>query len=193
MTDVQTVAQEAPPFAYDPETTNIAVRMADEGIPVRAIARATKIPSDDLRDILEEAIARGGILSIPNDDWPVGTARAHRTPSIVSMASLSDELLDIYIGKIFKATRLEAAVLIPLIKRPEVNRDGLHQSIEDRRTTATDQTDPKMVDVVICKLRKKLELHSLSIVTNWSRGYEMPIADRKRAAAMIMEYANRES
>lgn len=177
----------------NPEVNNIAIRMADEGIPVRAIARATKIPPDELREVLEDALGTGNLLTIPGEDWPPGTARANRHPTILNISSLPHDLLDIYVGHVFKATRLEASILIPLIKRPEVNREGLHAAIEDRRTAATEQTDPKMVDVVICKLRKKLALHDLLIVTHWSRGYQMPFEHRKRAAAMILEYANRES
>ena len=177
----------------DAAVNKIAIRMADEGIPLRAICRATKIPSDDLREVLDDAITRGCILQVPNEDWPIGTTRVNRCPAAASLASLSDELLDCYIGHVFKATRLEAAVLIPIIKRPEVSREGLHQAIEDRRPGATEQTDPKMVDVVICKLRKKLAVWELIILTNWSRGYSMSSDDRKLAAKMIMDYANNES
>lgn len=182
------------PAQFQPiDVDKIAVRMANEGIPIRAICRATKLPSDDLRLVLQEAMDRGCLLQLPNEDWPKGSARETRCPSVANLASLSDELLDCYIGHVFNATRLEASVLIPLIKRPEVSREGLHQAIEDRRPSASDQTDPKMVDVVICKLRKKLKIHELLIATNWSRGYSMSAEHRKKAADMIMEYASKES
>lgn len=173
--------------------SKVAIRLADEGIPIRAIARATKIESDELREILAEAVERGCILQVPGDDWPPGTGRETRCPSAASLASLSDELLDRYIGHVFNTTRLETSVLIPIIKRPEVSRECLHQAIEDRRPTANDQTDPKMVDVVICKLRKKLKAHDIIITTNWSRGYSMTAADRKMCADKIMAYSHRET
>ena len=171
----------------------IAIRLADEGIPLRAISRATKLPSDDLREVLREAVERGCLLQIPGEDWAPGSNRDSRCPSAASLASFSDQLLDRYIGHVFKTTRLETSVLIPIIKRPEVSRECLHQAIEDRRPTANDQTDPKMVDVVICKLRKKLNLLGIVITTNWSRGYAMSADDRKKCAGLIMDYANRET
>jgi hypothetical protein len=53
-----------------PRETEIAVRLADEGVPLAVIARATQIPSADLRKQLQEALERGRIIEMPRNDWP---------------------------------------------------------------------------------------------------------------------------
>lgn len=174
--------------AYDP--TPIAIRLADEGIPVRAIARATKIPSSDIYDVLRDALARGEIVELPKDDWPPGTRRAAR--SVLSGTPLDDDTaLAFACARFFKTTRLEAAILAVLIKRTEVTKQQLHLVIEQNRPSeGRVETDPKMVDVVICHLRKKLKPHDLKIETVWGIGYLMPVEARDRASTMLSQFTS---
>ena len=51
----------------DPEAP-IAVRLANEGVPVRAIARSLLHPSENVRLAIQEAIDVGTITSMPRDD-----------------------------------------------------------------------------------------------------------------------------
>ena len=48
----------------------LAARLADEGVPICAIARALKIPSDDVRETLQDALGEGVIVEYPREDWP---------------------------------------------------------------------------------------------------------------------------
>ena len=61
---------------------DVAVRLAIEGVPVQAIARAIKFPSEDVRIALEEARDFGKIIELPASDWPVGQSRSTRWPCL---------------------------------------------------------------------------------------------------------------
>ena len=47
---------------------DIAVRMADEGIPIAAIARSVGAKSADVRMVVEEAVQRGHSSAVPRHD-----------------------------------------------------------------------------------------------------------------------------
>ena len=172
-------------FTPPPALAGVAIRMADEGIPVRAIARATRVPSSDVYEVLRDALAAGSIVEIPKDDWPIGSQRSERT-AFNGTPLEDEEALKFACARCFKATKLEAALLAVMIRRNEVTKQQLHIVIEqNRQTEGRDETDPKMVDVLICHLRKKLKAKNLSIETVWGIGYLIPVADRERAIAML--------
>lgn len=168
----------------------VAISLADEGIPVRAIARAVRIPSGDVYEILRDAISVGALLEIPRDDWPVGSTRAQRF-ALVGTVLENEEALQLACGRCFRATRLEAVILAVLIKRTEITKKQLHLVIEQSRPSENrEATDPKIVDVMIHHVRKKLRPSGLQVVTVWGLGYRMPPADRDRAIEMLMSYAS---
>ena len=166
----------------------IAVRLADEGIPVRAIARATKVSSEDIRDVLHTALDQGLIVQLPRDDWPVGVARDRHIPDALSAKPVETERMIFNIVRLFKVTKLQAALFSVLIKRNEVTKETLHQVAEQRRLPNKEETDPKIVDVVICNLRKKLKPFDLEIKTAWACGYYMEPLDRARANSLLKTY-----
>jgi hypothetical protein len=61
-----------------PPMTDLALNLAAEGVPLRAIARATDTPSDVVRQQLAEAHACGRLFDLPKEDWPVGVPREQR-------------------------------------------------------------------------------------------------------------------
>lgn len=165
----------------------VAVRLADEGIPIRAIARATHIPSEEIYEALRDAIAQGSIIEMPRDDWPPGSGRGNR--SVFNGTPLEHEHeLKCACARFFKASPLEAAMIAVMLRRNQVTKEQLHAVIEANRPSANhrDTTEPKMVDVMICKMRKKLLVHNLKIETMWGLGYLIPAADRERAIALLM-------
>ncbi len=165
----------------------VIVRLAHEGVPVRAIARATKVESADIRLLLAEAVDTGQIVSVPRDDWPPQVARDQRVPEY-SKGTLDEAHLILNIVRLFAVTQQEARILLVLIKRREATRNMLHGVIESRRPHPKTETEPKIVDVVICKLRKKLKAFDLSIVTVWSCGYFMIPEHRQKALGMLNTY-----
>lgn len=177
-----------PDEATSPALAPIAERLADEGVPVRAIARALKHPAEGIRAAIADGIYKGRILLMPKDDWPVGQSREDRHPSYTRATRMTDETLINGCIRLFKVTKLQAALLASLLVRNEVNKDTMHQIIESRRTPGRGETDVKMVDVVICNLRKRLRPFNYTIKTLWACGYYMLPADRKDILDKVNEH-----
>lgn len=179
---------EATAVVAPPLDVAAAVRMADEGIPVRAIARTLTTPSADIYELLREAIDQGTILEMPRDEWPQGSVRSTRTLFIGSPLE-KDEDLRLACASFFKASPLEAAMLALMLRRDTVTKSQLHTVIENTRANpqGKEVTDIKMVDVLICKLRKKLKTHDLYIETMWGHGYAIGKAHRETAVALLLK------
>jgi hypothetical protein len=152
------------------------------------MARALKQTTDAVRETVQEAIANGRIVQMPKDDWPVGQSRDDRTPTFIRQNRMDDESLIFSCIRLFHVTRLQASLLAVLIVRNEVSKDTMHQIIESRRTPGKEETDPKMVDVVICHLRKRLKPFNLKINTLWACGYYMEPPQRKTILEMVNKY-----
>jgi len=165
----------------------ITVRLANEGMPVRAIARCTGRASEDIREELREAMEEGILLQLPRDDWPPHANREERVPEY-ARGAFDPSLLILNVVRLFGVTQQQACLLLTLIKRREVTRKMLHNEIERRRPHPKVETEPKIVDVVICKLRTRLKGFNLKIVTVWSCGYYMPPEDRRKALDMLNSY-----
>ena len=140
-----------------PALVPYAERFADEGVPIRAMARAFKQTAEAIREAVETAIYAGRIVQMPKDDWPVGQSRDDRSPVFIRQNRINDDSLIFTCKQLFKITRLQASFLAVLINRNEVSKETLHQVIESRRPPGKEETDPKMVDVVICLLRQRLK------------------------------------
>ncbi len=167
----------------------IATRLADEGVPLAAISRALKAPSDQVREALHLAKADGYIVAMPREDWPPNSLRDNRDP--VPGRKMDDDDITRNCVRVFKVTHQQASLLSVLIRRNEVSKGMMHQIIEKARgSNKDDQTDPKMVDVVICNLRKRLKGTPLKIETMWGCGYFMKPENRKLALELIGDYAN---
>lgn len=176
------------PFDTRPLFDAVAVRLADEGIPVRAIARATALPSEEVYQALRNAIARGSIVEMPRDDWPPGSSRNARSAFTGTILE-QEQHLKSACARFFKASPLEAAMLATMLRRNEVTKEQLHAVVEQNRPGANEnreQTDPKIVDVMICKLRKKLRVHDLEIKTMWGMGYLMSPSHREKATQLLL-------
>jgi DNA-binding response OmpR family regulator len=165
------------PFAHE-----VAINLAHEGVPVRAIARSTKTPGEEIYEILKAAVEDGRLIEIPKDDWPHGSRR-ERTPAEAAVLGLDEVALQMTCSAYFRLTRLQSAVFTSLIRRPTVTKEQLHQAIENNRLANQDPTDLKMVDVVICHIRKKIKSMGLEVGTIWGIGYSM----RPDHRATVME------
>lgn len=166
---------------------DIVIGLADEGVPVSAIARAVKHPSAAVRRVIHDACGTGAITHVPRDDWPPGTRREERLPDVVA-STPDDEAMIMACVRTFRVTRLQARLLSVLIRRPEATKGMLHQVVEQERDPTKDVTDLKIVDVVICHLRKRLRPMQLEIKTIWSCGYFMEAEQRARANAMLNDH-----
>jgi len=177
------------PVAASPE--DIAIRLADEGIPVRAIARAIRVAGSDVYEILTTALLEGRIVDIPKDDWPPGSPRANRSQSDHNILN-DEEQVKFLCSVKFKTTRLQSALLTAVLKRQQVSKQTLHDVIEHTRLmygTNKEPTDQKMVDVMVCHLRKKLKPFNFDILTVWGVGYRMDPVHREAALVMLTALA----
>ena len=95
-----------------------AIRLADEGVPLRAIARATNTPSDQLRTKLREARDEGRLLDLPKEDWPPGFPRDQRALQLSRMVTQNPEAVTLAANHVFGLTATEVTLLMTLIQSP---------------------------------------------------------------------------
>ena len=128
---------------------------------------------------------------MPKDDWPPSQRRADRLPAILPYEMTEKEML-FACQRALRLTRLEASFMMVLLKKNSADKDTLHHVVEQQREArrtrpdTSDPTDPKMVDVVICKLRKKLTPHGIIITTLWGRGYYIDEQGRQRSREVLL-------
>lgn len=169
------------------------ISLADEGVPVCAIARATHTPSEAIYELLEYAVEDGRLVELPRSDWPPGSLRRSRVQPEQSTLNLDDSTLGLALAAVFKMTRLQVAVFLALLRRPQITKAQVHAAIEGTRQLASEETDPKMIDVVICHIRKKLRPFNIELKTVWGQGYTVAAAERDRVLALVSAYLQPQS
>jgi hypothetical protein len=172
-------------YVPDPVLSPLVTLMAREGVPVRAIARATNKPADWVRCAIQVAAEKGAITRTPKDDWTPGTNADAREPAFVRNIKGTDEDLGLGLSRLFRLTRVETAYMLLMLRKNEVTREMLHNAGEECRGNPPDPTEIKIVDVFICKLRKKLRPLNIEITTIWGKGYYMPANHRKHILDLI--------
>lgn len=75
-------------------------------------------------------------------------------------------------------TGQESAVFGVLVNRPLATKDAVMAALY--RSIGRDEAEPKIVDVFICKMRKKLKPFGIEIRTIWGQGYALPETLRHR-------------
>lgn len=158
---------------------DIAVRLADEGVPLRAIARATRISSADLRERLRLAQAAGQLLDLPREDWPPGFPRDQRALQLSRLVMENRDQLLIAMQQVFGLTPTEIELLLMLVQHPTLFTDR----ISDVMTSRT-------VYVHVCAIRKRLEPYGIEIQTLWGHGYQFASKDRHKVMDIILHRAS---
>ena len=153
----------------------IAVRLADEGVPLRAIARATNTPSDQLRAKLHEARDEGRLLDLPKEDWPPGFPRDQRALQLSRRVTQDPEAVSLAMQQIFHLTATEVSLLMALIQ---------NASVPKARWAA--HMAHKTVDVHIHNIRRHLNAFGVAIETIWGYGYKLSDPHRRKVMDMIL-------
>lgn len=163
---------------------DMAIRFADEGVPIRAIARAVRVPPDLIRTCLEKARERGRLFELPRDDWSPKIPRDKRVPELEKLSGRHD-MFHPDIMRCFNLTSRQAYILLMLLKFRHASRDML-MSIGRR----SNEREPscKVVDVQICNLRKRLAPFGLEFHTHHGIGYFMATEHRRKALQIILEF-----
>jgi hypothetical protein len=169
-----------------PALAVVVVRLADEGVPLCAIARATQIPSTNLRQKLHEAVQAGWLVELPRDDWPPGCPRDQRALQISRMLRDNREALNIVVQQLFALTPSESRLLVKLLDSEHTSREALHIALS---RTSDPTSDIKIVDVLICDMRKRLQKFGIEILTLRSYGFQISLPDRNRILELILPQA----
>lgn len=85
-------------------------------------------------------------------------------------------------------TPYEEAVFLMLMHRDACTKEQLMSGVYDHRYVG-DLPNIKIIDVYICKLRKKLKGFGVAIDTHWGRGYSISPAAKRHANEMIANLA----
>lgn len=83
-------------------------------------------------------------------------------------------------------TRNEAAIFGMLLKQKLVLRTSVMMILYAHEQ---DEAEIKIVDVWICKMRKKLKSYGIEIHTQWGQGYFLPAESKSRAVTLFDEKA----
>lgn len=84
----------------------------------------------------------------------------------------------------FGLTRQEGALFGLLLKNPLVTKEFAISALYLHKQ---DEAEIKIVDVFICKTRKKLKPYSVEIETVWGRGYRLPPESRAIAEKLLAD------
>lgn len=154
----------------------VAVRLADEGVPLRAIARATNTPSDQLRERLSEAKTNGVLVDLPKEDWPPGFPRDQRALQLSRMVADDRAAVELALQRVFRLTSTEIGLVLLLLANPSVPKERINMV---HRT----------IDVHICNIRRRLAPFDIGIGTLWGYGYQLTTAARQRIMELILAHA----
>jgi hypothetical protein len=167
----------------------IAANLAHEGVPVQAIARALARSFDEVYETLQYFIDVGGITVMPVSDWPPSSKRGDRLPAWIAKEAEAVQIFTVQ--RALKLTRLMASFMLVLLKRDDADKETLHYVIETQRSLRRsrpenpEMTDPKMVDVVVCNLRKRLRPFGVTVKTLWGYGYYIDEDDRAKVEQLL--------
>ncbi|WP_367278227.1 helix-turn-helix domain-containing protein [uncultured Alsobacter sp.] len=79
----------------------------------------------------------------------------------------------------------EQKVMGVLLTREMATKDALMAALYT--ANGRDEAELKIVDVFICKMRKKLKPFAISITTVWAQGYALPPDIRRTLRAKLLE------
>ena len=83
-------------------------------------------------------------------------------------------------------TKTQAALFLALVRRKFCTAEILHSVIDSRRDAYSTPTDRKIVNVMICNIRKRLRGRYV-IQTIQGNGYLIQDDDRRRAAEHLLD------
>jgi DNA-binding response OmpR family regulator len=119
---------------------------------------------NDIAELLKEVRAQGYKIVMP----PAGRERVSRNLLLIEAARAR-----------FNLTPGEARILVALMKRDRVSKENLSAALGNPLTKR------KVVEVLMCKLRKKLVPYGGQIGTIYKLGYQL--INREKIRALIAE------
>jgi len=86
---------------------------------------------------------------------------------------------DIPIPIEWRLTQSEGRLIRALARRPELTKAQLVTALYYDRVAEEEVPEPKIVDVMICKARRKLKPFGVSITTLWGTGFALDAETRR--------------
>jgi DNA-binding response OmpR family regulator len=152
---------------------HIAVELAAEGVPLRAIARACGVSSEELRLQLTEAKDAGRILTLPCEDWPPGCPKDQRALRLNRLIANNQELAHQVLMRIFGVTQAQGRLLMALLQSAGVSRQRI-------------EMDGNLLDVHVHHLRRRLKPFGVAIETLWGDGYQLSSNNRRKVTELVL-------
>src|SRR5215831_17895658 len=111
-------------------------------------------------------------------------------PGGTPMSSMPEALasdVGVKIIELAKLTYSERMLLGLLMRRHRATKDQMMTVLYADRPD--EEPGSKILDVMICKMRKKLSPHGVEIRTIYGAGYELPPTSREKIKALMAEAA----
>ena len=175
-------------------TAGIVTAFARQGIPISAISRAITVPEAQVVSTCRRAVTTGELLAMP----PATPAFTRDALQLEVMAlrdrvevlqTLSNEQADTkenafvaYLRGCPHFTINEAKIIAAFVKHSRMSKDRIYFALYG---DVSDQPEPKIIDVFICKIRAKLRPHGIKIDTVWGYGYEMTRENANKLRALF--------
>lgn len=163
--------------------SHVILRFALEGVPVAAIARSFRQDASEIEAFLKEQREQGNIAVLPAFDWrpSVDTQSAGRQPTQRPVRAGEMAVYAPLLAEIYRLTGLEARLLAALMVSRTCSKEHLHM------IACSPDSELKIVDVVVCKLRAKLKDQRLVILTQWGVGYRLEDGSRRSIIVAMQE------
>ena len=164
-------------------TASLSVAFARQGVPIGTIARALVVGESQVRSVCERAMESGELLRLPPDSADdqrsaTYTELVHLREKVAEQAALLKEIqlpptsLADNLKSRLELTNKESMIVATLIRHGRASKDRLYFALYGQND---DPPDAKIIDVFVCKIRKKLP-EGVEIKTIWGAGYEMHLA-----------------
>lgn len=85
----------------------------------------------------------------------------------------------------FRLTPKEALILNVLMHNPVCTKERLHAAVSVNKISSDEETEIKIVDVFVCKVRAKLKPFDVEIETHWGTGYSLSAASKNIIQEML--------
>lgn len=164
-------------------TSDVVTVFARHGIAISTIARAMAIPAVRVEGMCIRAHANGELQMMPptTPDDPRHALLSELTnlraqlddaqEEIRSLTKNHDSASEQFVG-VARLTKKEAVVAATLAKHGRASKASIYHALYGGLSD-DEQREPKIVDVFICKVRKKLAPLGIQIDTQWGVGWTL--------------------
>lgn len=163
-----------------PRTDLIVIRLAQEGVPVGAIARALLMYEDEVVAIVDAAVESGAVFASPASDWPEGSRVRDRRPTSPPLDLGEMNAADVL--QLHHHVRPGVAKFIGLLLQR-----GFATTADLVVVIGAKGRAPKNIKTYACQARRLLrEAYGVDVRSVWGAGYAIADQDREKVVAGIV-------